>query len=236
MAITLKTYAGQTVTPQDDSIVYEAALGSGGIFYGGTTTIASSNTLHVAAGHGVICGRKFTIDETDITVQLASSSTNLLGRLYIHLDLSNTTAPIQLMTETGATLTPPVMDENVNITNGVYEINLATFVVSTSTISDLVNVFPKLGSSGTVECTLTTNGWTLNNSTSEYEQTCYSTSIFESSRPTQGIIYPSPCSTAQRKAIQKAAALIVGMVTADGSVKFRATAAPTTQITIGLGV
>lgn len=234
--ISLITFAGSSVSPQDDAIVYESALGTGGIAYGCTTTLASSNTLHIAAGHGVICGRKFTVYESNIAVQLASSATSLVGRLYIHLDLSNPDEPIQLMTETGATLTPPITDANVNITNGVYEINLATFTVSTSTISNLVNVFPTIGATDSIEVTLETTGWTFNSGTGEYLQTVYNTAIFATSRPTQGIIYPNPCTAAARKATQKAASLIVGMETNDGSVTFRATSAPAYQLTIGLGV
>ena len=232
--ISLITFAGTSVAPQDDAIVYESALGTGGIAYGCTVTQASSNTLHIAAGHGVICGRKFTVYESNIAVQLASSSAGLLGRLYIHLDLSNPDEPIQLLTETAATLTPPITDQNVNIVNGVYEINLATFSVSTSTISNLVNVFPTIGRNDGIEVTLTTTGWVYNSSTAEYEQSIANTAIFATSRPTQGIIYPNPCTSAARKAIQKAASLLVGMETSDGAVKFRATSAPAYQLTIGL--
>lgn len=234
--ISLITFAGSTVAPQDDAIVYESVLGTGGVYYGCQTTLATSNTLHISAGHGVICGRKFTIYESDISVQLASTSTSLLGRLYIHLDLSNTEEPITLLTETGGTLTPPVTDQWVNIINGVYEINLATFSVNTSTISNLVNVYPTIGNSEGIEVTLTTNGWTLNNTTSEYEQTIANTAIFATSKPIQGLIYPTPCNATQRKAIQKAAALLCGITTADGSITFRATSAPATQLVIGLGV
>lgn len=234
--ISLITFAGASVAPQDDAIVYESALGTGGVYYGCTVTQASSNTLHIAAGHGVICGRKFTVYESNISVQLASSATSLLGRLYIHMDLSNPDEPIQLLTETGSTLTPPITDQWVNIVNGVYEINLATFTVSTSTIGNLVNVFPTIGTTDGIEVTLLTTGWTFNAATGEYLQTVNNTAIFATSRPTQGIIYPSPCTAAARKAIQKAASLIVGMETNDGSVTFRATSAPAYQLTIGLGV
>lgn len=234
--ISLITFAGSSVSPQDDAIVYESALGTGGIYYGCTTTLASSNTLHLAAGHGVICGRKFTVFESNIAVQLASSSTTLAGRLYIHLDLSNSGEPIQILTETGSTLTPPVTDQWVNITNGVYEFNLATFNVSTSTISNLVNVFPTIGATDGIEITLPSTGWVYNSSTGEYTQTVSNTAIFATSRPTQGIIYPSPCTSVARKAIQKAASLIVGLETSDGAVTFRATASPATQLVIGLGV
>lgn len=139
MGISLVTYAGQTVTPQDDALVYEAALNGSGMIYGGEVTIKSANTLHVGAGHGALCGRKFTIEETDIPISLTASG-SLEGRLYIHMDLSDADEPISLLNETAASLTPVIQDNNVNIINGVYEINLCTFMVDTSSISDLVDV------------------------------------------------------------------------------------------------
>lgn len=141
MGINLVTFAAQTVTPQDDALIYETALQESGMIYGGTVTIKSANVLHVAAGHGALCGRKFTIEETDVAVGLTPSG-SLLGRIYIHMDLSDTGEPISFQTETANSLTPVIQQSDVNINNGVYEINLATFTVDTSTISNLVNVAP----------------------------------------------------------------------------------------------
>lgn len=141
MAINLVTFAAQTVTPQDDALIYESALIGSGLIYGGLVTIKSANVLHVAAGHGALCGRKFTIEETDIPVSLTASG-SLLGRIYVHMDLSDTDEPISFQIETDSTLTPVVQDADVNINNGVYEINLATFEVDTSTISNLVDTRP----------------------------------------------------------------------------------------------
>lgn len=141
MGINLVTFAAQTVTPQDDALIYEKALQMSGMIYGGTVTIKSANILHVAAGHGALCGRKFTIEATDVPVALTPSG-SLLGRIYIHMDLSDTGQPITFMVETGNSLTPVIQQSDVNINNGVYEINLATFDVDTSTISNVVNVAP----------------------------------------------------------------------------------------------
>ena len=141
MGINLITFYNSTVTPPDDALIYEKALPGSGMIYGGTVTIKNANTLHVAAGHGALCGRKFTIEETDVTVVLTSSGT-LNGRLYIHMDLSDTDEPISFQVERAATLTPVIQQDNVNINDGIYEINLATFSISTSTVSNLVNVAP----------------------------------------------------------------------------------------------
>ena len=142
--IRLITFSAQTVKAVNDANVYEAALGTGGVKYGCVVTAAASgNTIHITAGNGVLCGRAFEVFETDIPIQLSGSGT-LQGRVYLHLDLSNVAEPIQIMTETGSSLTPPIQQEDVNVTNGIYEINLATFEVTTSAIKNVVNVAPKL--------------------------------------------------------------------------------------------
>ena len=141
MGINLVTYYNSTVTPQDDALIYENALPASGMIYGGNVTIKNANTLHITAGHGALCGRKFTIEEADIPVILTSSGT-LNGRLYIHMDLSDTGSPISLEVERAASLTPVIQQSNVNINDGIYEINLATFQISTSTVSNLAYVAP----------------------------------------------------------------------------------------------
>lgn len=143
MAANLITFANGVVTPFLDGIMQELYTSGGGIITGGTITISGASTLHITQTHGALCGREFSIDDGDYTVQLSSSGTQL-GRIYLHMDLSNTATPLEVLVETGASLTPVVQDANVNETNGVYEINLATFDVDESTISNLVNVAPTI--------------------------------------------------------------------------------------------
>ena len=145
--VNIITWPNVNVEPLDDALVYETAIGGGGVIYGCTATLANSNTLHVNAGHAIICGRKLTIAEDDIPVTLATSGT-LKGRLYLQLDLSNTTAPAQMLVETGSSLTPPVQDENVNIINGTYEIDLYHFTVSPVEISGLTKMFTQITGGG----------------------------------------------------------------------------------------
>lgn len=144
--IKLVTASGQTVTPQDDALIYEKFATGNGIIYGCGVTIKNSNTLHINAGHGIVCGRKFTVTDSDIPVTLSSSGT-LNGRLYIHLDLSLLSDPIVLDTEIANTLTPEVHGSNVNINNGIYDINLVTFTVDTITIANLTDVAPHVSGS-----------------------------------------------------------------------------------------
>ena len=139
--IKLVTYAGSIVTPQDDALIHETAIPKSGIIYGGKTTKKTNNTLHIAAGHGIVCGRKFTISECDVPVQLTGGASHN-GRVYIHMDLSNSTNPIQILIETGTQLSSEIQQKDVNILNGVYEFNLATFMVDATTIYNVVDVFP----------------------------------------------------------------------------------------------
>lgn len=160
MGISLVTYSNQAVSPQDDALVYQTAVAQSGIIYGATVTIKNATTLHIAAGHGIICGRKFTISAQDISVTLASSGTKK-GRVYIHMDLSNTSTPIQFMTEVADSLSNVIQEADANITNGVYEFNLATFNVGTSSLSNLENVAPTASSTVPPEPTSTVTSKTL---------------------------------------------------------------------------
>lgn len=139
MSIQLVTYANQTVTPTNDAIIYERAIDQNGIFYGCNVTV-SSNNVNITGGYGIICGREFVIQSESIAVTLAPSGT-LEGRLYVRLDLADADAPIQLLTATGNTLPPLEQDADVNYTNGAYEMELATFTVGVSALSDVVETF-----------------------------------------------------------------------------------------------
>lgn len=142
MSINLVTYANQTVTPTNDAIIYERAIDQNGIFYGCNVTVTSNN-VNITGGYGIVCGREFVINSDSLTVTLAPSGT-LEGRLYVRLDLADADAPIQLLTVTGNTLPALVQDDDVNYTNGVYEMELATFTVGVSSLSDVVETFENI--------------------------------------------------------------------------------------------
>lgn len=145
--IRLVTFEGENVAPVNDALMWNAAIGDSGVIYGCETTLKNASTLHIAAGYGVICGRHFQIFESDIHVTLSSTG-DLLGRLYVHMDLSDATEPIQLLIETAASLSPEEQDDNINIINGVWDMNLATFALNALTISNLQNVFSTVAGGG----------------------------------------------------------------------------------------
>lgn len=138
--IQLVTYAGQTVTPLDDALFYEKAVTSG-IISGCECTLSGGNTLHMAGGHGIICGRKFTVFESDTPIPLSSGGT-LNGRMKVHLDLADTGEPIKFVIETAAQLPDLTRENDVNINNGIYEFNMCTFSVSETAVSDFWQAFP----------------------------------------------------------------------------------------------
>ncbi len=149
--IVLKTYAAGdnnqgSVTPQNDALIYQCAVPMNGLFSGGTVTLSSANVLHVAAGFGIIGGRFFEVLESDISVQLSASG-DLLGRLYIHLDLSNADNPISIETYTGASLPALTGDPALNISNGSFDMELCIFNVNELTISNIVLTYPTITAS-----------------------------------------------------------------------------------------
>jgi hypothetical protein len=139
--IQLVTYAGQTVTPLDDAMLYESAITSG-IIYGCECSLSGGNTLHMVGGHGIICGRKFTVFESDTPIPLSPGGT-LNGRMKVHLDLADTGEPIKFVIETAAQLPELTQESNVNANNGIYEFNMCTFKVSETAVSDFWQAFPK---------------------------------------------------------------------------------------------
>lgn len=148
MAIALKTFRGGNVTPQDDAIIYQTVLPGAGIFKGCEVSFARSNVLHISQGYGMIKGRFFEMYETEVPVRLADTGETNLGRLYLHMDLSNTDEPIQILTETAKELSTLAADVNVNYNNTTYDLELAKFKVTSVQISDLTNTFKTITPAG----------------------------------------------------------------------------------------
>lgn len=143
--IVLKTYKGGTVTPQNDAIMHETAIPMNGIFKGCNISYARGNVLRVSQGFGLLKGRFFEIYDCEVDVRLAEKDERLYGRLYVHMDLSNADEPIQLLTVADGELPGMEADADVNYNNSVYDMELATFRVTSSEISQLEMTFQKIG-------------------------------------------------------------------------------------------
>lgn len=148
--ITLKQYDGQSVTPKDDAIFYDLIIGKSGIISGCELANLGAGQIKISAGRGIIKGRQFEVLEHTINVTLAETDT-LSGRIYIHMDLSNSAAPIRIMHETAAVISELVQDEDCNETAGVYEIELGTYTASVLTISDLTKTAAVISGPGSGE-------------------------------------------------------------------------------------
>ena len=142
--IVLKTYKGGNVTPQDDAIIHDVAIATNGIFRGCEVSHARGNVLRVSQGFGMIKGRFFEVYESEVSVQLASAGQILDGRVYIHMDLSNADEPIMLLAQSASELPALDMDADVNYNNSSFDIQLASFNVSSSEISNLTQTFTKI--------------------------------------------------------------------------------------------
>lgn len=134
--ITLKQYDGQIVTPKDDALLYDLIVGRSGLISGCELTDLGAGKIRISAGRGIIKGRMFEVLENTINVTLAEEGT-LPGRLYLHMDLSDTESPIRILHETAEVLTELVCEEDCNETSGIYEIELGTYTANVLQIAEL---------------------------------------------------------------------------------------------------
>ena len=142
--IRLVTFSNQVVTPQNDGVIYNHTVAQNGMLTNGfLATIKNDTTVHLTWGLGMIAGREFEVQEQDITIPLSGGSATQ-GRLYFHMDLSNSSTPIDILFDTETT--PLAYDDNVNVTNGICEVELCHFAVNGISISDLVQTFNTLPS------------------------------------------------------------------------------------------
>ena len=148
MDIKLKTFKSGNVTPQNDAIIYQTVFPGAGAFKGCEVSVARNNVLHISQGFGMIKGRFFEMYETEVSVLLADTGETKLGRIYIHMDLSNTDEPVQILTEIADELSVLEADANVNYNNTTYDMELAKFKVTSTQISDLENTFKSIAPAG----------------------------------------------------------------------------------------
>lgn len=156
--INLVTFNGKTVTPKTDGIIQDAAIGQCGIFDGCTVT-ANGNIINIQGGYGIIRGRFFELDDSSMSVTLPSAST-LVGRLYLRLDLSNTSSPIQMLVSTATSrrrLPDLIQNDNANFESGIWDMELAIFDVKTTAIDNLEETYDTITDNATLISALQTN-------------------------------------------------------------------------------
>lgn len=141
MSIEVKQFDGSSVTPKDDALVYDLIFNSYGVFNGCGISFLGVNQLRVASGRMIVKGRQVVITEETVAAQLSASGAKK-GRLYIHIDLSNQTTPAQFMTQVEDVLPNLVQEDDVNYNDGIFEIELCTYDVSETAISNIVETCP----------------------------------------------------------------------------------------------
>lgn len=157
MDIRLVTYNEELVTPLNDALIYEKAVPMNGIFYGYDFSVSGSTTIQMDGGKGLLYGREFESNNDTIDIALSSSGVKK-GRLYLHMDLSNISEPIQILSYVGDTLPALIDNPDVNKTNGVTELELCTFDVGTTEITNLVKTVQVIQTATHKPATPTSNG------------------------------------------------------------------------------
>lgn len=137
-------WENETITPAHDSMQWDD--GRIGILNGCGITHIGTNKLRIAAGYIVVLGRLIEVTETDINCEVSTSGT-LNGQMILRIDLGSST-PLEIVTEASGSLTPLTQDENFNFDNGIYEVQLATYDINETTLTNLdvkLQTAPSLG-------------------------------------------------------------------------------------------
>ena len=141
--IEIKQFDGKSITPKDDALMYDLLFNGYGIFNGCSVSFLGANQLLVSSGRLIVRGRQVVITEETIAAQLSSDGTKK-GRLYIHIDLSSTSTPIEFRTIVADTLPPLVQEDDVNYTDGIFEVELCCYDVSETAISNITETCPSI--------------------------------------------------------------------------------------------
>ena len=156
MSVKLLQIDGGLVTPKDDAILYQYILQSAGVIEGCAVTSLGANQLQVAAGRLMIMGRQVIIEQETILAALSTSGT-VNGRLLIHIDLTNSTTPIQFITQAAATL-QTLTRSDINHGGAVYEYPMATYQVDQTQITGLTAATNPLATPATLQLACTKSG------------------------------------------------------------------------------
>lgn len=130
------------VTPVVDRRLYEFLLLNTVGVADGIEISNSGKNLIVTSGWGVIKGCVFGVTAETISAA-APSSGSANGRLLVELDATNGT--IQFKTQQASTL-PALTQEDINGSGAIYQMELATYTISTTDITGLTVTYDSLES------------------------------------------------------------------------------------------
>lgn len=140
------------VTPVVDRRLYEfLLLNTVGVADGIEITTSGTNLI-LTSGWGVIKGCVFGVIAETISATTPSSGT-ANGRLLIELDVTNGT--IVFKTQQGSTL-PALTQEDINGSGSIYQMELATYSISGTSITNLTTTYATLQSAQNVIASIST--------------------------------------------------------------------------------
>lgn len=143
--IELKQYDGTQILPKDDAILYDMIVGQSGIIQGCELTWLGSNQVHINHGYGIIKGRLFEIADQTFYAKLPTTSDSYFGYIVIVVDLKNTVTPITFTPRISETaITTWTQDNDMNFTNGKYEMPIAEYKATNSGITSFSDVTKKI--------------------------------------------------------------------------------------------
>lgn len=142
------TFPGVIREPVYDAITNDAIVGASGIFYGCTLSKNGSNRINVTAGFGIIKGRLFNLDKTNgLTVTSPSGTGTRYGIVYMELNTTNTSGPIQIKatdpdnyaSSLASAREALLTNENINFAGGsAHQVELGYFTISSTGIASVV--------------------------------------------------------------------------------------------------
>lgn len=151
MGIKMNMFPGEQMTANDDGMIYNQMIPRSGILHGCEMTFMGANQIHIAKGKLMIKGRLCTVTEETIQVEMASTDVEVEGRLYVHVDLSDTQEPVKFMSVAQTPLPDLVKNEDINHENGIYEIELATYTAGRTAITNMVVTCEEIPDMGDME-------------------------------------------------------------------------------------
>ncbi len=134
MSVEMKQKAGANVTPKDDALLYDFLIADSGVVEGCVASAIGGTQMKITSGRGVILGRVFVIEAETIQATLPATTETQNGRLLVRIN--GTTQEIALVTQAAASL-PALQKEDINRGGTLYELELATYQISKTVITDL---------------------------------------------------------------------------------------------------
>lgn len=134
MSVEMKQKAGANVTPKDDALLYDFLITDSGVVEGCVASAIGGTQMKITSGRGVILGRVFVIEAETIQATLPTTTETQNGRLLVRIN--GTTQEITLVTQAAASL-PALQKEDINRGGTLYELELATYKISKTVITDL---------------------------------------------------------------------------------------------------